>query len=167
VLATLIALPILTGLLVLQTTILSKFPLLHGTADLVLLAVLAWALQKQVKTAWQWGIIAGLLVGIASAQTFVVSVALYIGAVGIALLLRQRVWQVPSLAMLIATFAATLFFHGITIATRRLAGTTLPLQESLNLVTLPSMLLNLLLAVPVFAVVSDLAKWIYPEQLDG
>lgn len=165
-LATLISIPILIGLLILETTILSRFPLLHGTTDLVLLAVLAWALQKQVNTAWQWGIIAGLLVGIASAQMFAITVSLYLGAVGIALILRQRVWQVPSLAMLIATFAATLLFHGVTIVTQRLAGTTLPLQESLNLVTLPSMLLNLLLAVPVFALFSDLAKWLYPEKLE-
>ncbi len=45
-LSTLIGIPILGGLMILQTSLLSRFPLLEGTSDLVMLAVIAWALQK-------------------------------------------------------------------------------------------------------------------------
>jgi hypothetical protein len=38
----------------------SRIPLLHGSADLILLALVAWALQKRVNTAWQWALIGGL-----------------------------------------------------------------------------------------------------------
>jgi hypothetical protein len=48
----------------------------------------------------------------------------------------------------------------------RITGTSLPFLNALNLVTLPSVVLNLLLAIPVYAIISDLAKWIYPEQLE-
>ncbi len=41
--ATFIAIPILTGLMLLQSGILSRIPLLHGTPDLLLLFILAWA----------------------------------------------------------------------------------------------------------------------------
>ena len=69
---TLLAFPILGILLVLQSAIFSQIPLLQGTTDLVLLALVAWSLQRRVRTAWQWGIIGGLLVGFVSAVPFFV-----------------------------------------------------------------------------------------------
>jgi hypothetical protein len=31
---------------------------------------------------------------------------------------------------------------------------------------LPSIILNLLLAIPVYALVKDLSEWLYPEEID-
>ena len=112
---TLLAIPILGILLVLQSAIFSQIPLLQGTTDLVLLALVAWSLQRRVRTAWQWGIIGGLLVGFVSAVPFFVYVVGYLLAVGFSLLLRQRIWQVPLLAMFIATFFGTLVIHLATL----------------------------------------------------
>ena len=164
--ATLLAFPILGILLVLQSAILSQIPLLQGTTDLVLLAVVAWSLQRRVRTAWQWGIIGGLLVGFVTAVPFVVYVVGYLLAVGFSLLLRQRIWQVPLLAMFIATFFGTLVIHLATLVALRVSGTVLPLGASINLIILPSILLNLLLALPFFTLFSDLAKFLYPEELE-
>jgi hypothetical protein len=33
------------------------------------------------------------------------------------------------------------------------------------LIILPSLLLNIILAAPVYAVIKDLAEWIYPEEI--
>jgi hypothetical protein len=33
-------------------------------------------------------------------------------------------------------------------------------------ITLPSLILNLLLAIPAYALFTDLAKWLYPEPLE-
>jgi rod shape-determining protein MreD len=140
---------------------------LRGTADLLLLAVIAWALQKRVQTAWQWGIIAGLFVTVVSALPLGIGFANYVLAVGLALLLRQRIWQVPILAMFVATFFATLLTHTLSLVALRILGDPLPIWEALNLITLPSILLNLLLAVPAYALFSDLASWLYPEKLEA
>jgi cell shape-determining protein MreD len=164
--AALLAFPILGILLVLQSAILSQIPLLQGTTDLVLLALVAWSLQRRVRTAWQWGIIGGLLVGFVSAVPFVVFVFGYLLTVGFSLLLRQRIWQVPLLAMFIATFFGTLVIHLATLVALRVNGTVLPLGDALNLIILPSILLNLLLALPFFTLFSDLAKFLYPEELE-
>ncbi len=164
--ATFIALPILGILLILQSAVVSRIPLLHGTADLLLLAIIAWSLQKRVETAWQWSIIGGLLVTIVSALPLGVALVGYPLAATFALILRQRVWQVPILAMFISTFVGTLLMHTITLVALRLTGTPLPLREALNLITLPSVLLNLLLAIPVYALIGDLANWLYPEELE-
>ena len=164
--ATLIAIPILALLLILQSAILSRFPLLHGTADLVLLATIAWALQKRVRTAWQWGIIGGLMVGVVSALPFGVTLIIYPASVGMALILRQRVWQVPVLAMFIATFFATVLAHLVMMAALRISGTAFTWQQAINVITLPSIILNLLLAIPAYALFTDLSKWLYPEPLE-
>lgn len=164
--ATFLAFPILGLLLVIQTSVLSRVPLLHGTTDLVLLALIAWGLQKRVQTAWHWCIIGGLLVSFTSALPFFAPMIGYALAVGLALMLRQRVWQVPILAMLITTFFGTMLVHLVELLALRLDGVPLPFFESINLVTLPSVLLNLLLAIPFFAFLGDLASWLYPEELE-
>jgi rod shape-determining protein MreD len=165
--ATLIAIPVLGSLLILETALLNRFPLLHGTTDLVLLAVIAWALQKRVQTAWQWGIIGGLLVGLVSAMPWIVSLLIYPMAAGLALLLKQRVWQVPILAMFIATFFATLLTHLLAMTVLRVLGTNLQVQQALSVVTLPSLILNLLVAIPVYALLTELTALVYPQKLEA
>jgi len=160
-----IAIPILSVLLILQSAIFSRVVLLKGTADLVLLALVAWALQKRTKTAWHWCIIGGLLVSYVSAVPLVAPLLGYIIAVGVALLLKQRVWQVPLLAMFVTTFFGTIIVQLIELAALRLSGVAIPFFQSINLVTLPSVMLNLLLALPFYALIGDLSNWLYPEEL--
>ncbi len=162
----LVAVPILAGLLMIQLGVFSYIPLLQGTADLILVALVAWALQKRVRTALHWALIGGLMVTYVSGLPVGVYIAGYLAAVGLSLLLRQRVWQLPMLAMLIATFFSTVLAQLIAIIALRLTGTPLPFWEAINLVTLPSVLLNLVLAVPFYAVFSDLAYYLYPEEIE-
>jgi hypothetical protein len=164
--AILIAAPILALLIMIQTAVLSKIPLLQGTTDLVLVAILAWALQKRVRTAWFWAIMGGLLVGYVSALPFGAILVGYLLAVGLALLLKQRVWQVPILAMLVATLFGTLLVNLVVIAALRIADTPVLFWDAINLVTLPSVLLNLLIAIPFYTMFNDLANWLYPEPLE-
>lgn len=164
--ATLIAIPILGLLLILQSAIVSRIPLLHGTADLVLLALVAWAVQERVRTAWQWGIIGGLLVSMVSAVPILVIMAGYLLTIVVAVLLRQRIWGVRLLGMFTATFLGTLITHALTIAALQFNGTPIPWAAALNTITLPSALLNLILVVPMYALIGDLANWIYPEEIE-
>ena len=53
------AFPVLIITLMLQLAIISRLPLLHGTADLMLLVLVAWALQERVRTAWFGRCLAG------------------------------------------------------------------------------------------------------------
>ena len=90
----------------------------------------------------------------------------YLLTTGIAQLLRRRVWQVPLLAMFVTTFFGTLLTQGFSIGAVLISGTSLPLLETLNLITLPSLLLNLLLALPIYLLIGDLADWLYPQVLE-
>ena len=51
-----------------------------------------------------------------------------------------------------------------TLLVLNLLGTPLPIGDSLGLIVLPSMLLNLLFAVPVYVMIRDLAQWVSPAQ---
>ena len=164
--ATLLAIPIFIILGIFQSAVVSRLPLLHGTADLILLVVIAWALQERVRTAWQWAVIAGLVVGYISALNVIIPVAGYLVVTGIALLLRQRIWQIPVLAMPAVTFIGTLFVNITTALFLSIVGTPFPLLETVNLIILPSTILNLLLSIPVYALVKDFAEWMYPEEID-
>jgi len=164
--ATLIAFPVLIALAILQSAIVSRVPLIQGIPDLLLLAILAWASQKRVETAWQWSIIGGLIVSYVSALPFGVLMIGYLASTGLALLLRRRIWQLPILAMFVITFIGTLITHATSLLALRFVGTSIPIWEALNRITLPSMLLNLLLSVPVYALMGDLANWLYAEELE-
>lgn len=164
--ATLIAVPVLGALVILQSAVISRAPLIYGTADVILLALIAWSVQERVTTAWHWSIIGGLMVSFVSAIPTSVILAGYLLATGIAVLLRFRVWQIRLLAMLAATFFGTLITHALAITSLRLNETAIPILESFNTITLPSILLNLLVAVPMYAIIGDLANWLYPEEIE-
>ncbi len=149
-----------------QLAIVSRLPLLHGTADIVLLAIIAWALQEKVKTAWIWSVIAGLMVSMVSGLPYYIPLIAYLTATAVARMIQRRVWQVPLLSLFVTIVVGTLFYHGLTILILIFTGTPLPLQDSLTLITLPSLLLNILLALPIYTLIKDLANWFYPVDLE-
>ena len=161
-----ISIPILSSLVLLQSVVVSRTKLLHGTADLVMLAIIAWALQKRVKSAWHWAVVGGFLVGMVSTLPMIVPVISSILIVAVALLLKQRVWQVEILAMFVTTFIGTLLVHSISIVSLMITGTTLPFLEVVSSITVPSLLLNLLIAAPAYFLLRDLAKGLYPEPIE-
>lgn len=153
--------------LMLQSAVISRINLLYGSADLVLVILAAWALQERINTAWQWALAAGALVGFVSGLPWFVPLAGYLLVVGVARLLQRRVWQAPLLAMFTVSFVGTLFMHLLSLITLRLSGDPLPFGDSLSLITLPSILLNLFLAIPVYSLLRDLAGWLYPLEVEA
>jgi rod shape-determining protein MreD len=158
----LISIPVILLAVLLQSAVVSRVYLLNGAADLPMVVLTAWALQEQVDTAWHWAIALGALVGFVSGIPWFVPVAGYLIVVFLAQLLQKRVWQAPLLAMFLVTFVGTLVINILSFVTLQLLGINVPIPDSLGLITLPTVLLNLLLAIPVYAVMRDLAGWTYP-----
>jgi len=152
--------------MILQSGVISRIPLLQGTPDLLMLFILAWTMQKRVQTAWQWCIIGALIFGLVSALPIGTPLLGYALATAAALFLRKQLWQVPILAMLVSVLVGTLISHVISLLALRLVGNPIPIPQALNLITLPSAFLNLIFAIPAFAMMGDLAKWLYPETLE-
>ncbi len=164
--AILLAIPILGFMVILQSAVFSQIQLLYGTTDLILIIVVAWAVQDRVTTAWHWGIIAGLLASLATAVPAYAIIPTYVLITGIAIYMRRIFWQRPLLAMITATVLGTLVSQIITVVVLVIEGTSIPVIEAFYLITIPSVLLNLLLAVPIYALMGDLANWLYPEAIE-
>jgi rod shape-determining protein MreD len=149
---------------ILQSAIVSQVKLLSGYADLPLLLLGAWALQKRVKSAWHWAAVGCVMLGFVSTMPLPVLVMGYFAVVFIAQALQKRVWQAPLLAMFSVTFIGTLFMHLLSFAVLRLLGTPFVFADVIGLITLPSLLLNMLFSIPIYAFMRDLARWVYPVE---
>ncbi len=159
----LMAVPVIILAVVLQSAVVSRLTLLSGFGDLPLVMLAAWALQDEVDSAWHWAVATGMFVGFLSGINWLVFVIGYVAVVALAKALRMRVWQAPLLAMFSVTFLGTILLSLLSLAVLRLSGVIIPLQDAFGLLTLPGVLLNLLMAVPVYAVMRDLARWAYPS----
>jgi rod shape-determining protein MreD len=162
----LLAVPILLLSLMLQVAVVSRLPLLQGTGDLMLLVIIAWSLQEKVKAgAWIWSILAGIFVTMISVTPSYTPLIVYPVIAGIVLIVKGRIWQAPILAMFLSTFAGTLVYHFVQILTLQfLTDTPLSWSDSLYLVTFPSVLLNLFLALPVYVIFKDLANLVFMQK---
>jgi rod shape-determining protein MreD len=158
----LIAVPVILLAVLLQVSIVSRVTLLSGMADLPLVMLAAWAMQDEVETAWHWAVATGILVGFVSGLSWVVPLLGYLIVVTLAQVLQRRVWQAPLLAMFSVTFLGTLGMSVLSLTVLRFSGIPLSIADVFGLLTLPSILLNMLLAIPIFAVMRDLARWAYP-----
>jgi rod shape-determining protein MreD len=160
----LIAFPLLALVIIVQSTVVSQMTLLAGYADLMLVVLAAWALKADAATTWLWTLLGGAMVSFVSGMPWPVTMSGYLLTVLLAQLFRQRVWQAPLLAMFSVTFVGTLVMGVLTIFTLNLLGSPLPIGDSLGLIVLPSILLNLLFAIPIYAMMRDLAQWVSPIQ---
>jgi rod shape-determining protein MreD len=163
--AYLISFPVLVTVMMVQLAIFSQLPLLSGTTDLILLVLIAWSLHEKSKNAWFWAFVGGGLVSIISAIPYGAPLLIYISITAVVRMGSRRIREFPVLGMLIATIGATFAQHLIEVVVLFIAGTQLPFNQSLVLVTLPSILLNLFFALPVYALVTNLARWIYPIEV--
>ena len=163
----LVAIPVLGLAIILQTSIFGRINLLNGRADLVLLILAAWSLQERVRSAWVWGVAAGLLVGVISGLPLYIYPVCYIVLVAMGRLLAHRVWQAPLLAMFTVTFMGTLELLMLTYVERSLFAVSLELNLSFVQIILPSILLNMLLAIPVHALIHGLANSLYPVEANS
>jgi rod shape-determining protein MreD len=159
----LIAFPVIVLAVILQSAVVSRLTLLSGFGDLPMVMLAAWALQDNVDSAWHWAVAAGILVGFVSSIPWAVYVLGYVLVVAMAKALRLRVWQAPLLAMFSVTFLGTILISVLSLVVLRLFGVAIPFQDAFGLLILPGVLLNLLLAIPVYAVMRDLAHWAYPS----
>jgi len=160
----LIGIPVLALAFMLQTAVVSRITLLSGAADLVLLILVAWALQEQVQSSWQWAVLAGLMATFISGLPPFTLLVAYLLTVGLARYVIRQIWQTPVLALFSVTFFSTLILHIITYLALLIRGTSIAFGDALALITLPSVFLNLLLALPVHSLIRDLALWVYPVE---
>ena len=146
----------------LQTAVASRVTLLSGAADLVLLTLISWALQEQVRSGLHWAALAGLMAAFVSGLPPFVLLSAYVMSVLLARYILRQTWQTPILALFTVIFFSTMLLHLFTYLALIANGTVISFADALALITLPSVLLNFLMALPIHSFVRDLALWVYP-----
>jgi cell shape-determining protein MreD len=136
--------------------------LIGGAADIILLWLVCWGLHKQGKNVWYGAVFAGLILAFASAVPWYASLFGCLLAAGLSRFFCKRFWQNPLIALFIVTFIAALVSNLAIYASLRISGNSLPWNTSLTHVIIPSVFLDLLLALPVYAIVHDMSHWVYP-----
>jgi rod shape-determining protein MreD len=160
----LIAFPLLALVVIVQSAVVSQMTLLAGYADLMLVVLAAWTLKADTLSAWIWALLGGIMVSFVSGMPWPIPMVGYMLVVLLAQMFKQRVWQAPLLAMFSVIFLGTLSMDVLALLVLNLLGTPLPLGDSLGLIVLPQVLLNLLFSIPVYAIVRDLAQWVSPVK---
>ena len=160
----LVAVPVLGLALLLQTVIVGRISLLSGNADLMLLVLVAWSLQEQARALWFWALLAALLTSLASAIPWFIYLLSYLLVVLIARALVRRIWQAPLLAVFTITFIGSLLLLSAMYLQRLLLQIPLDFNLVFSQVILPSLLLNLFLSIPVYALLRDLARSVFPVE---
>ncbi len=160
----LLSIPIMAMAVILQSSLLSRLTLLNGSADLVLLVVAAWSVQDYVEDEWVVAVVAGLLFGFVSAIPIWVPILAYLAVAGLAHFIKRRIWQIPLLALISVIAVGTIISHLLTYLALVISGSPIAFGEAVNLIMLPGVLLNLLLAIPVRGVIGEVTGWIYPQS---
>lgn len=162
--ANLIAISSLIAAAIFQTTVVVRVNILHGAADLVLITLLVWIIHDQTDSHWRWGILAGVMMGVASAIPFWLVLIEYLLVVWLVRAIQARVWQAPMMILFSSVFGGTFIINSMDFLFLWISGVGLDFDEVFNLVILPSLILNVILALPIFAVMGELAKQAFPLE---
>lgn len=159
-----ISVPVLLLLLILQTTIASEFTLIHGVADLLLVWLAAWGITSKDRSGYLLAFFAGGLASYVSALPWYVFPLAYLSVIFLGRFVFNQLWQSPMLSMFAITLVASILLYIFTLIGLRINGTDYSWKVSLTNVIIPSVFLNLLLAIPMFAIVRDFSGWIFRSE---
>ena len=146
----------------LQVTLAWRISLLQGPADLVLLVLLAWMLQEPARADWRWGVLAGLILSLFSSLPFWVPLLGYGVTAIIVRVLETRIWQNSLLTFFTSIVAGIITIQATTLMYLWLNANTFDLREVFNLVTMPSIILSMIFALPIYGLVGELTRMLIP-----
>ncbi len=160
-----IGLPILILAAVLNATVMAELRIGNGAPDLVFLLVVSWALLVDVRDALLWAVIGGVLQDMFSIAPLGTSA---LGLVIVAFLADMAFGQISRRNVLIPPLVAalgTLIYHLGVLLALQMVGVSVPLGRGLLVVTVPTMVYNMILILPVFRLMGMLHFWLTPRRV--
>ena len=152
---------------VLQMSIFSQWKILSGSADIVLLFVVARCLHDRNKQLWLLVIVMAGIAGSISALPAYIPIVVYLFVFRVSKLFQARLMQSPLLSILVLTFAATLLQLILSMGYLFVIQVDLNFSDALVEVALPSVLLNMLLAIPIHAIVREIGVYAFPKGVEA
>lgn len=160
-----IGIPLLAVLAALQSSLVNHLRLLDGRPDLVLLAIVSWALTGRGREAMLLGFAGGIFLDLFSEVPLGVSSTALVIVAGLASFSEGQFWGVNPLMQLAAVLVSSAIFYGVGLLAILLAGRQLDLMTALSRVVLPGLFLNLVLALPAIQLGDSLHSSLFPERV--
>ena len=161
----LIGIPAIAVLTILQTSLVGHLPLIEGRPDLVMLAVVAWALTGRTHEAMVFGFAGGLFLDAFSAVPLGVSAAALVIVAVIASYSEGQFWGINPIMQLAAVLLGTVVYNLIIISALLVIGQPLDLQLALGRIVLPSLFVNLILTLPSVQLTEGLHNLLHPPRV--
>lgn len=159
-----LSIPVFLILSVLQTVAVSRIEILSGAGDIVLLSIISWIIIDEDGNHIAWAIIGGFLISILSAMPILATFSIYLAAAFIAKAASRIFWQSPILALFSSALAATLVKFAIEFLALQFIDIQAPFFLSVTSILLPSLLLNLFFAFPMYILMGDISNWFSPKE---
>ena len=156
--------PLMVAVTFFQISVFGKIHLIQGNTDLLMLIVIAWALNDATHYSWLWALVGGLIMSYVSALSLHGYLILYALLWLLIRLIKKRVWQMPVVLMLFLTIIGTGLECAFTLGTLVLQNANIDWSVALEQIVIPSLTMNLFLAVPVYAIMNDIANTIYMNE---
>jgi len=152
-------------MVMLQMAIFSQLKIQAGKADLILLVVIALGLQPEISKLdnYIFSIYSGFLIGFISAEPFWIVVVAYFCALIFALLLKERLPQVPILSMIFCGIVIMIFHLFFQALYFNFLGFNINYQTSFYNLILPSLMINIIATLPIFFIVSEVRRIVFPS----
>lgn len=161
-----IGLPILFAAGFIQVSFFGRIRLLGGTTDLVMLCLIAWGINDKSKYSWILVVVGGLFMSYISAMPMNGYLWMYMFLWIVIRFIKMRVWQMPLILMLFATILGTVVLSVGTLLLLFLQNASVNYVEALRQIIVPSLVMNLLLSIPIYAFLNDVISTIYINE-DG
>ena len=147
-----------------QLGIFSNIQILAGKIDLLMLGVIAWIIQKKTELIdiIIFAIITVFFIYLISAEPIIIILGVYSLLVFVVFWSKNNIQQLPIVSMLIFSAIFTLLHLVIFGFYLQLSGVPMVAEEVFQSVILPSMIINLIAAIPMYLLVNELHRWVYP-----
>ena len=159
----LLSVPVLLFLLSIQITISSKFLLLDGFADIILVWLTAWGIQSRVKKSWVWFGVAISMTAFISAVPWYAIFLSYLVIYLLGYFMKKRLWQSPMLSFFMALILGSASNYLIQFLVLRLIGSNISWIDAVQRIIIPSTILNLVIGFPVYLIARDLSSMVFTD----
>ena len=156
-----VGIPILAAAAFIQVGFFGQIRLMGGTPDLILLCIIAWSINDRTEYSWILTIGGGLIMSYISAMPMNGYLWMYLFVWILIRFIKMRVWQMPLVLMLFVTITATLVVSVGTLGLLFLQNANVNYLEAFRQIIVPSLVMNLLLSVPIYAFLNDVINTIY------
>lgn len=164
-----LSLPVMVLAGIVQVTVFSKLHLLAGNVDLIMLIIIVWSLHEYTRYSWVWAISGSLVMTYLSALPLYGYFVIYMLLWVIIWFIKKRVWQMPLIMTLFLTIIGTVAEGAFSLGVLFLQGYLTAdgvISSAIQEIIVPSLIINLIAAFPVYGFFTEIANSLYYEKFD-